>query len=107
MRYLDGSRARKHVAEFARFYHKNYGHVLWGYDNDGICGCAVLIHALNSVRVREVAIAYRNNLQMPEAPVRSTRIDKPSVADKGSRFGLFVSACRAERGKRKRDPCFS
>lgn len=44
--------------ELRRFHKRNYGHALWVSAYDGFCRCAVLVHAPNSVRRRDLVASY-------------------------------------------------
>lgn len=63
VRDLGGPGARRHVAELMRFHVHEYGDVLWGADEDGMCACAALVRAVDAVRGHSVATCYREKLR--------------------------------------------
>lgn len=54
--------ARKHVAKLRRWRRRDYGRMLWGSD-DGMCGAAALVQAIDSVVGRVVAEPYYRKLR--------------------------------------------
>ena len=62
VRDLGGLGSRAYVAGLQRWETHEYGPVLWKEDK-GMCGASAVVHALDAVRGRKIALGYRRKLQ--------------------------------------------